>query len=151
MVFGLFVFQLIMFIFLLLFFFFWFKEIIKDTARPDYWVPDTEAVRCHICKMQFGTAEELVLAYVSSDSPLKPRKAFKGGDCKRHHCRKCGQGVCNECSLTRKPVPDRGWLDDVRVCDECVNDVSTSGFATNSNSLNEHDKSASDDSKAKVE
>ncbi|KAM7347174.1 zinc finger FYVE domain-containing protein 1-like isoform 2-T2 [Cochliomyia hominivorax] len=101
------------------------KEIIKDTARPDYWVPDAEAIRCHICKMLFGTAEELALAHVSNYSPQSPQKAFKGGDCKRHHCRKCGQGVCADCSKTRRPVPDRGWLDDVRVCDECVNDMST--------------------------
>ncbi|XP_023296568.2 zinc finger FYVE domain-containing protein 1-like isoform X3 [Lucilia cuprina] len=107
------------------------KEIIKDTARPDYWVPDAEAVRCHICKMQFGTAEELALAHVSLDTPQSPQKAFKGGDCKRHHCRKCGQGVCADCSKTRRPVPDRGWLDDVRVCDECVNDISTNVSPSN--------------------
>lgn len=106
-----------------------FPEIIKDTARPDYWVPDAEAIRCHICKMLFGTAEELALAHCSSDSPQSPQKAFKGGDCKRHHCRKCGQGVCADCSKTRRPVPERGWLDDVRVCDVCVNDMSSSSSA----------------------
>ncbi|XP_065363226.1 zinc finger FYVE domain-containing protein 1-like isoform X4 [Calliphora vicina] len=131
------------------------KEIIKDTARPDYWVPDAEAVRCHICKMQFGTAEELALAHVSSDSPQSPQKAFKGGDCKRHHCRKCGQGICAECSKTRRPVPDRGWLDDVRVCDECVNDMSsaaaTSSSSPNGNPHQNSTKSPLDDPKTKVE
>lgn len=102
-----------------------FSEIIKDTARPDYWVPDAEAIRCHICKMQFGTAEELLAVNASNETPQSPQRTFKGGDCKRHHCRKCGQGVCSECSKSRRPVPERGWLDDVRVCDECINDATT--------------------------
>uniref|UniRef100_T1PND9 FYVE zinc finger protein n=1 Tax=Musca domestica TaxID=7370 RepID=T1PND9_MUSDO len=100
------------------------KDIIKDTARPDYWVPDSEALSCHICKMKFGTAEELLALAMSNanERAQSPQRSFKGGDCKRHHCRKCGQGVCAECSKSRRPVPERGWLDDVRVCDECVSD-----------------------------
>ena len=38
----------------------------------------------------------------------------------KHHCRSCGQGVCDECSLQRRPVPDRGWQYPVRVCDNCL-------------------------------
>lgn len=41
-------------------------------------------------------------------------------DYRRHHCRGCGQAVCAACSLTRRPVPDRGWKTDVRVCDACA-------------------------------
>lgn len=133
------------FSFFLLFF---ILEIIKDTARPDYWVPDAEALRCHICKMQFGTAEELVLSHGKNDAPQSPQKAFKGGDCKRHHCRKCGQGVCADCSKTRRPVPDRGWPDDVRICDVCVND-NTAVAASASNPTTYHQ--TNDDPKTKVE
>ncbi|XP_053693658.1 zinc finger FYVE domain-containing protein 1-like isoform X2 [Sabethes cyaneus] len=35
------------------------KDIIKDRARPSYWVPDAEAPRCHICELVFGCPEEL--------------------------------------------------------------------------------------------
>lgn len=40
-------------------------------------------------------------------------------DRRRHHCRSCGQGVCDSCSEGRHPVPERGWPTDVRVCDVC--------------------------------
>lgn len=74
------------------------KELIKETARPTYWVPDTECLSCVCCGLDFN--QNLLL----------------------HHCRECGKGVCDECSLTRKPVPLRGWDKPVRVCDNCVTD-----------------------------
>ena len=93
--------------------------------------------------MLFGTAEELVIAKVrgqlnvntaeggnsSTTTPgsttATPRKNSNtrhntAGDCKRHHCRSCGQAVCEHCSKTRRPVPERGWPTDVRVCDSCA-------------------------------
>lgn len=40
---------------------------------------------------------------------------------KKHHCRACGQGFCDDCTAKRVPVPERGWGEDpVRVCDECA-------------------------------
>ncbi|KAL9885890.1 zinc finger FYVE domain-containing protein 1-like isoform 1-T1 [Glossina fuscipes fuscipes] len=97
------------------------KEIIKDSARPDYWIPDVEALQCSICKVPFGTAEELVSVHLNNNT-LSPERMFTGGDCKRHHCRKCGQGICSKCSQSRQAVPERGWFDEVRVCDSCAND-----------------------------
>ena len=38
----------------------------------------------------------------------------------RHHCRVCGQGFCEQCSQQRMPVPSRGWLHPVHVCDDCA-------------------------------
>lgn len=113
--------------------------------------------------MQFGTAEELIaISHNSNDGPPQsPQRAFKGGDCKRHHCRKCGQAVCAECSKTRQPVPERGWLDDVRVCDTCVNDMAANtapSAGASSTTTPSYDSSSShskpfllDDSKTKVE
>ncbi|XP_077522696.1 zinc finger FYVE domain-containing protein 1-like isoform X1 [Amblyomma americanum] len=69
--------------------------LIKDSARPDYWTPDNELTKCAVCSMEFG-----------------PRNPI-------HHCRSCGLGVCNGCSLTRRPVLSRGWESTVRVCDRC--------------------------------
>lgn len=40
---------------------------------------------------------------------------------RRHHCRSCGQAVCDKCSLRRRPVPERDWYEPKRVCDACYN------------------------------
>lgn len=111
------------------------KDFIKDTARPSYWVKDSDAANCSICEIPFGTAEELesVRAYnenqhnrnnTPNTSPTTERsKMFNipksNGNCYRHHCRSCGQTVCDLCSQHRRPVPERGWQNDVRVCDAC--------------------------------
>ncbi|CAH1962256.1 unnamed protein product [Acanthoscelides obtectus] len=71
------------------------KEFIKEQARPAYWTPDAECIRCCACEEEFSLTKPL------------------------HHCRDCGRGVCAECSQSRKPVPLRGWHTPVRVCDKC--------------------------------
>ncbi len=45
------------------------------------WQPDSDASKCPICKRQFGVF-------------------FR-----RHHCRKCGRVVCNDCSPHRITIP----------------------------------------------
>lgn len=37
----------------------------------------------------------------------------------KHHCRGCGEGFCNPCSMHKMPVPARSWLSPVRVCNAC--------------------------------
>jgi len=69
---------------------------IKENARPDYWVSDKDCLQCICCKQEF--TDKLTI----------------------HHCRACGQGVCDPCSTARKPVPSRGWEHPARVCDECA-------------------------------
>ncbi|KAG7466365.1 hypothetical protein MATL_G00164100 [Megalops atlanticus] len=69
--------------------------LVKDAARPAYWVPDQDILSCHRCQREF-TAK-----------------------LSKHHCRACGQGVCDECSPDRRPVPSRGWDHPVRVCADC--------------------------------
>ncbi|XP_070067463.1 zinc finger FYVE domain-containing protein 1 isoform X5 [Drosophila virilis] len=118
------------------------REMIKDSARPAYWVPDAESPSCYICKSVFGRVEELELAK-QADGRSKQQQLGKhsksngaaggggeaggaaasaatAGDCRRHHCRRCGQAVCSSCSKRRMPVPERGWQTDVRVCDGCA-------------------------------
>lgn len=120
-------------IFCFSFFFFLSTEIIKDTARPSYWVPDAESPNCSICGILFGTAEKLEIAKSKGQLILPANSnnstattssnrhsSYISGDCKRHHCRSCGQAVCGACSKTRRPVPERGWPTDVRVCDACA-------------------------------
>lgn len=70
--------------------------VIKDSARPDYWLPDSQMTNCGLCKKDFN--EQVAI----------------------HHCRRCGGGFCHECSTKSIPVPERGWGDAcVRVCDKC--------------------------------
>lgn len=70
--------------------------VIKDSARPDYWLPDSQIANCGLCKKDFN--EQITI----------------------HHCRRCGGGFCHECSTKSMPVPERGWGDaSVRVCDKC--------------------------------
>lgn len=112
---------------------FHFIDLIKDSARPSYWVPDSdrEAHFCCVCTKLFGTAEELASNGKKSGSMTTSSQSGSGlsidisdaatnlCDRKRHHCRACGQAVCDNCSQNRRPVPERGWLTDVRVCDTC--------------------------------
>lgn len=78
-------------------------DVLKESARPSYWRPDSECTKCAICSKEFD--EQLLL----------------------HHCRSCGNGVCHECSPHLKPVPQRGWEMPVRVCKNCVsNETGTS-------------------------
>ncbi|XP_065159950.1 zinc finger FYVE domain-containing protein 1-like isoform X3 [Atheta coriaria] len=70
---------------------------IKDSVRPAYWTPDSECLNCEVCSNPFGRLIPL------------------------HHCRECGKGVCDDCSVSKKPVPLRGWHEPVRVCDNCCN------------------------------
>ncbi|XP_059480762.1 zinc finger FYVE domain-containing protein 1-like [Neocloeon triangulifer] len=72
------------------------KELIKSSVQPEYWVPDSEVKECYVCRTPLPTAKQ-----------------------KTHHCRECGQGVCQPCSGNKRPVPSRGWDTPVRVCDSC--------------------------------
>ncbi|XP_040082080.1 zinc finger FYVE domain-containing protein 1 isoform X2 [Oryx dammah] len=69
--------------------------LVKDAARPAYWVPDHEILHCHSCRKEFSVKLS------------------------KHHCRACGQGFCDECSHDRRAVPSRGWDHPVRVCFNC--------------------------------
>uniref|UniRef100_H3D057 Zinc finger FYVE-type containing 1 n=1 Tax=Tetraodon nigroviridis TaxID=99883 RepID=H3D057_TETNG len=69
--------------------------LVKDAARPAYWVPDQDIRACSECQREFS-----------------PRLSI-------HHCRACGQGVCDDCSQGRRAVPSRGWDHPVRVCNGC--------------------------------
>lgn len=72
-------------------------DVLKESARPSYWKPDSECVKCAICSKPFD-GEHLLL----------------------HHCRSCGDGVCHACSPHLRAVPSRGWETPVRVCNNCV-------------------------------
>lgn len=133
------------------------KDLIKDSARPSYWVPDAEAPRCHICELVFGSPEEINSStpLIQAGSTINGKRGSRSSlgsavnnspsrtgsssalaaqvpvvvspshssqlaiDRRRHHCRACGNAVCSTCSEHRRPVPKRGWPNDVRVCNNC--------------------------------
>ncbi|KAL1529739.1 hypothetical protein AB1Y20_000675 [Prymnesium parvum] len=62
------------------------------------WTDDADAPRCQLCRHDFDFFN------------------------RRHHCRKCGRCVCNECSPPEsfRPLPQLGHPDPVRQCKLCV-------------------------------
>jgi len=80
-------------------------ELIKESTRPNYWRPDNECRVCFICKRPFNNTTNRL-----------------------HHCRNCGDGVCEGCSPNKRCVPERDWLTPVRVCklcDQAMNDLTS--------------------------
>ncbi|CAF1662574.1 unnamed protein product, partial [Adineta ricciae] len=71
-------------------------EVIKEHTRPSYWRPDSECHHCFICKHSFNNTTHRL-----------------------HHCRKCGEGVCDKCSPNKRIVPERDWMTPERVCKSC--------------------------------
>lgn len=97
-------------------------DFIKDSARPSYWVSDAESPNCAICSLVFGTDEEALAVATAGDRNGNSQFPItEPVDTRRHHCRSCGLSVCNSCSRGRRPVPERNWMSDVRVCDACIN------------------------------
>lgn len=89
------------------------KELIKESARPEYWAKDSESPACVICKQIFGGADELDQSEFYRGEKNSGTESSQNSpvhnviDKRRHHCRACGLAVCNKCSMSRKPVPER--------------------------------------------
>jgi len=70
-----------------------------STASPPRWTANREAPRCELCKSDFHLLNW------------------------RHHCRKCGRCVCDDCSpsVSWRPLPQFfGSAETVRCCKLCV-------------------------------
>lgn len=68
---------------------------VTDQVAPSYWTPNYLIFECTSCEHEFDECE------------------------KKHHCRSCGRGFCHTCAQHYIPVPERGWEDAVRVCNNC--------------------------------
>ncbi|XP_053659634.1 zinc finger FYVE domain-containing protein 1-like [Anopheles marshallii] len=64
-------------------------------------------------------AQSTKAAGVGVSASQRSGSSYRTVDRRRHHCRACGNPVCAGCSQNRRPVPKRGWLSDVRVCNSC--------------------------------
>ncbi|OQR94468.1 hypothetical protein ACHHYP_01260 [Achlya hypogyna] len=60
---------------------------------------NSSAMECHVCKISLGIRRL------------------------RHHCKNCGNSVCNAHSRNQLPLPKYGILRTVRVCDMCTKEV----------------------------
>ncbi len=63
--------------------------------RPKSWVDDDHSHNCKVCSKKFSLLN------------------------RRHHCRQCGQLVCDPCSARRFLLPNVDKVKEVRVCDKC--------------------------------
>eukprot|EP01062_Namystynia_karyoxenos_P039065 TRINITY_DN2840_c0_g1_i2.p1 TRINITY_DN2840_c0_g1~~TRINITY_DN2840_c0_g1_i2.p1 ORF type:complete len:938 (+),score=245.22 TRINITY_DN2840_c0_g1_i2:94-2814(+) len=59
------------------------------------WVQDSAAANCALCERAFTLAR------------------------RRHHCRHCGEVICDDCSRRRAPLERDGRTREHRVCDPC--------------------------------
>jgi len=73
---------------------------LKSDIHAAPWVPDNDASKCMHCK----TVEFSILV-------------------RRHHCRKCGRVVCNDCSNKRFLLPEQSKKP-LRVCLQCYDELS---------------------------
>lgn len=64
-----------------------------DDCRLKIWDKWERSKNCHLCDRPFSTVQ------------------------RRHHCRKCGAPVCNDCSPHRFQA--KGWSKKVRMCSAC--------------------------------
>jgi len=69
--------------------------LVNEGVRPEYWRPDAEITECSVCSAEFTS------------------------ELRMHHCRACGEGVCDLCSQKRCRLPHHGWPSEERVCDTC--------------------------------
>lgn len=76
----------------------WPRSCMESTSlqEPPVWLPNSEAVSCRCCGMDFGMFWN-----------------------RKHHCRSCGQIVCDNCSKSRRIVKRVDPINPVRVCDRC--------------------------------
>ncbi|GER26251.1 lateral signaling target protein-like protein [Striga asiatica] len=76
------------------------KNIIKPAnEEKDHWVPDEAVTKCTTCRADFS--------------------AFN----RRHHCRNCGDIFCDKCTQGRIALTEEEHAQPVRVCDQCMAEV----------------------------
>lgn len=72
-------------------------KLSRHNARK--WVCDENAKMCMRCSAQFSFS------------------------LRRHHCRSCGFVVCHDCSSQVAVLPNMGYVNPVRVCDYCFDNI----------------------------
>ena len=82
------------------------RKIIKDSLKEMEskkpkniiapWDRDESIMNCYVCMTKFSFF------------------------IRKHHCRACGNIICDKCSQYKKPVPIYGYYKPVRICKRCM-------------------------------
>jgi len=70
-------------------------------AQAPLWVPDISRNNCMVCEIAFSFVR------------------------RRHHCRGCGRLLCSDCSRWKIPMPNFGFFDPQKSCQECYKKFSS--------------------------
>ncbi|EDV27378.1 uncharacterized protein TRIADDRAFT_20773, partial [Trichoplax adhaerens] len=71
-------------------------DVMFTSEKAPEW---TDGDECHLCHVNFSLIQ------------------------RKHHCRKCGQVFCGQCSSKSSTIPQFGIEREVRVCDHCYNQL----------------------------
>ncbi|KAL8476532.1 hypothetical protein ACS0TY_029000 [Phlomoides rotata] len=77
----------------------WRNLIKPPNEEKDHWVPDDAVTKCTACRTDFS--------------------AFN----RKHHCRNCGDIFCDKCTQGRIALTEDEHAQPVRVCDQCMAEV----------------------------
>jgi hypothetical protein len=58
-----------------------------------------------------------------SDKCSNCKRKFNGKGLKRKNCRNCGQAFCLECIPSKGKLPEKGFYEEVRICEPCIDIV----------------------------
>ncbi|KAJ7564889.1 hypothetical protein O6H91_02G038300 [Diphasiastrum complanatum] len=86
------------------------KSKSASQEEKQHWVPDEAVKKCTSCGSDFG-------AFI-----------------RRHHCRNCGDIFCDKCTRGRTPLTSDQDAQPVRVCDQCLAEVTQRLMNVESNS-----------------
>uniref|UniRef100_A0A3Q0KJA7 Hepatocyte growth factor-regulated tyrosine kinase substrate n=1 Tax=Schistosoma mansoni TaxID=6183 RepID=A0A3Q0KJA7_SCHMA len=98
-----------------------------------------EGNACHRCKSAFTTFRRklicpLVYFFMSCFHLINPFQIYRHLNFLQHHCRKCGQVFCGECTSSRAILPEFGIEKEVRVCDLCFESINRGLSSASNNS-----------------
>lgn len=88
---------------------------VTDKMAPSYWRPNADIIVSPLALYHLNRIFKNTDFQVCHACKLN----FERSELRKHHCRGCGEGFCNACSMQKMPVPSRGWSEPVRVCDAC--------------------------------
>ncbi|KAG9031637.1 Vacuolar protein-sorting-associated protein 27 [Tulasnella sp. UAMH 9824] len=88
--------------------------VYKTLKREGFTFPPKDAVAANLIMVDTPTAPD----WMDSDWCMRCRTPFTFRN-RKHHCRNCGQAFDQACSSETLPLPHRGIVEPVRVCDSC--------------------------------
>lgn len=94
------------------------KKVSKSATEPMEWMANDASTSCLICSKLWSMKNRYGLRL---DYVVTCRRISHSPVCRRHHCRRCGRLVCNECSMRTMPFEE--GEEPKRICDDCFESV----------------------------